>query len=111
MPGPIAHATNTAICPHGGSIQDIPTTPRVMVMGGLPAAIMGDVYPIAGCVFVIAGAPHPCILCNWIVPAIRVTSMGRPLMLQTSVGLCAAPDQAPQGPPAVVVNQPRAIAI
>lgn len=109
MPGPLYHVGNVAMCPHGGQVQDIPTTPRVLV-SGMPVGVMGDVYPIVGCPFVIAGVPHPCILANWLVPAVRVLVMGRPAILQTSVGLCVAPDQAPQGPPVVAVNQPRVIA-
>jgi hypothetical protein len=109
MPGPLYHQGNVAMCPHGGSVQDIPTTPRVLV-SAMPVALLGDVYPIAGCPFVMAGAPHPCVLTDFVTPAARVLIMGRPAMLQTSVGLCVAPDQAPQGPPAVCVNQPRVIA-
>lgn len=110
MPGPLFHQGNTTLCPHGGSVQDIPTTPRVLV-SGLPVALMGDVYPIAGCAFTLpSGTPHPCVMANWITPAVRVFVMGRPAMLQTSAGLCVAPDQAPQGPPGVVANQPRVIA-
>ncbi len=110
MPGPIYHLGNTAICPHGGQVTDIPTSPRVTV-SGQPIGLMSDQYLIAGCSFVIAGAPHPCIRVQWLVPATRVTSMGQPVLLQASTGLCQAPDQAPQGTPIVAANQPRVVAI
>lgn len=109
MPGPLYHQGNVASCPHGGSVQDIPTTPRVLV-SMMPVAVMGDLYPIAACPFVMGGVPHPCVLSDFVTPAARVLILGRPAMLQTSVGLCVAPDHAPQGPPLVAVNQPRVIA-
>jgi hypothetical protein len=46
---------------------------------------------------------------QWLVPATRVTSMGQPVLLQTSVGLCLSPEQAPQGPPSIVSTQPRVV--
>jgi hypothetical protein len=110
MPGPLYHQGNVTICPHGGQVNDIPTTPRVTV-SFLPVAVLGDVCPIVGCAFVLpSGTPHPCVLTNFVTPALRVFILGRPALLQTSVGLCVAPDQAPQGPPGVLVNQPRVIA-
>jgi uncharacterized Zn-binding protein involved in type VI secretion len=111
MPGPICHAGNVTMCPHGGSVQGIPSTPRVLV-SGMPAVALGDTFPIAGCAFTIPGVgPHPCIMAQWVTPAVRVFIMGRPAITQASVGLCMAPDGAPQGPPVVSVNQPRVIAL
>jgi hypothetical protein len=110
MPGPIYHVGNTTMCPHGGQVQDIPTAPRVTV-SMMPVGVIGDIGPIAACPFMLATVPHPCVLANWIVPATRVFAMGRPVLLQTAIGLCVAPDQAPQGPPVVAVNQMRAIAM
>jgi hypothetical protein len=40
---------------------------------------------------------------------VRVTASLMPLILQTSVGLCLAADQAPQGPPVVSSTQPRVL--
>lgn len=110
MPGPLFHVGATAMCPHGGPVTTIPSAPRVLV-NGMPVATMGDTYLIAGCAFNIAGAPHPCVRVQWLVPAARVLVNGMPAILQTSVGLCLAADQAPQGPPIVAATQPRVIAI
>ena len=112
MPGPIYHVGNSTTCPHGGQVQDIPTNARVLVMGE-PVAVGVDQFMIAGCPFTLPGpppVPHPCIRVQWLVPALRVKVMGVPVMLQTSTGLCQAPDQMPQGAPIVAVNQPRVIA-
>lgn len=108
MPGPLAHVGAMALCPHGGQVVEIPSAPRVL-LSGMPAATMADQYVIVGCVFNIAGAPHPCVRVQWLVPAVRVLVNAMPVILQTSVGLCLATDQAPQGPVIVSATQPRAI--
>lgn len=106
MPGPIFHVGATAICPHGGQVQTISANTRVLV-GGMPAATMTDNYLVAGCVFVAGTKPQPCIRVQWLVPAARVFVMGQPVILQTSTGLCLSAEQIPQGPPAILVTQPR----
>lgn len=106
MPGPLYHVGATAVCPHGGQVQVVPTTPRVFV-GGQPVATLGDVYPIAGCLFAPGGSASPCLTAQWIVPAVRVLVSGQPAILQTSTGLGIGP--GPQGPVTVVATQPRVI--
>ncbi|HVV86978.1 MAG TPA: hypothetical protein VHE35_28260 [Kofleriaceae bacterium] len=108
MPGPLYHAGAVAICPHGGQVQTIPASPRVLV-SGMPVAVMTDPSLVAGCVFMMGPKPSPCLRVQWLVPAVRVTSMGQPVLLQSSVGLCLSPEQAPQGPPTIVSTQPRVI--
>ena len=108
MPGPLAHVGMVAMCPHGGLVQEIPSAPRVL-LSGMPAATMADQYLIVGCVFNVAGAPHPCVRVQWIVPAVRVLVNGTPAIPQTGVGLCLAADQVPQGPVIVASTQPRVI--
>ncbi len=107
MPGLLFHVNATAMCPHAGQVQVIPSNTRVMV-GGMPVATMGDTYLVAGCPFTIPpGKPQPCIKVQWLVPATRVMVNGQPVILQTSSGLCLSPEQIPQGPPQVVVTQTR----
>src|SRR3954451_5369387 len=97
------------MCPHGGQVTAIPSSPRVTV-GGQPVTTVADQYVLAGCPSAIlpAPGPHPCIKVQWLLPATRVTVSGQPVILQSSSGLCLAPDQAPQGPPTVTVTQVRA---
>lgn len=97
------------ICPHAGQVTAIPSSPRVMV-AGQPVVTMSDTFPIAGCVFTIGPKPSPCIRVQWLVPATRVQVMGQPVLTAVSTGLCLSPEQAPQGPPTVIVVQPRVIA-
>jgi hypothetical protein len=107
MPAPVVHVGAVTLCPHGGPVTEIPSAPRVL-LSGMPAATMADQYLVAGCAF-SPGAPHPCVRVQWVVPAVRVTASLMPLILQTSVGLCLAVDQAPQGPPIVSSTQPRVL--
>jgi len=103
---PLFHVGASAICPHAGLVSVVPTNTRVLV-SGQPVAIMTDTFPVAGCVFNISGSPHPCVLVKFIAPATRVLINGSPAILQTSAGLAQAADQAPQGPPSILVTQIR----
>jgi uncharacterized Zn-binding protein involved in type VI secretion len=80
---------------------------RVLV-SGMPVATMGDQYLVAGCAFTIP-PPQPCLRVQWLVPAMRVLVNGQPAILQSSVGLCLGPTQAPQGPPTIIATQPRVV--
>ena len=103
---PIFHVGATAICPHGGQVTTVSTNTRVLV-NATPAATMADQFMVAGCAFNISGAPHPCMLVQFLVPAVRVMVMGAPVILQSSPSLAKAADQAPQGPASLLVVQPR----
>jgi hypothetical protein len=106
MPGFVLHAGASTICPHGGQISYITSNIRVSV-SKQKVVTSGDVFPIAGCVFNVASAPHPCVNVKWIVPATRILVNGQPALLSDSVGLCQSADQSPQGPPSVIVTQLR----
>ncbi len=42
-------------------------------------------YAIAGCPFDVGGSPVPCVTGQWAVAALRVTSLGQPLVAKPSV--------------------------
>jgi hypothetical protein len=97
----------TAMCPHGGSVTVISSNTRVKA-GGQFVALMGDTFIIAGCAFTIPpGKPQPCTTIQWLVPAMRVKIMGKPVLLKSSIGLCLSAEQIPQGPPSVINTQMR----
>ena len=100
------HVGGMAMCPHGGQVTTISANVRVFV-SGMAVATATDQFVVAGCAFNVSGAPHPCVLLQWLVPAVRVKVMGQPVILQTSSGLAKAADQAPQGPPVITTTQPR----
>jgi hypothetical protein len=106
MSGFLYHVGVQAMCAHGGQVAAIPSSPRVL-LGGQPATTSSDSYPIAGCVFNVSGAPHPCVTVQWLVPAGRVRIGGQPAILQTSPGLTVAANQAPQGSPVVTAGRTR----
>jgi uncharacterized Zn-binding protein involved in type VI secretion len=106
MPGLLLHVGATAICPHGGQVTIIPSSPRVLV-SGQPVATFSDTTLVAGCAFTVGPKPQPCIKVQWLVPAARVTVGGQPALLQTSPGLCQSAEQIPQGPPTVIAGQMR----
>jgi hypothetical protein len=87
----------TIRCPHGATASAQTTNMRVKVGGGY-ALLVTDVFTIAGCPFVLPGpTPHPCMTIRWLLPAFRVRVTGKPVLLQSSIGLCLAADGIPQG--------------
>ena len=111
MPGLIMHVGVTAMCPHGAPMTVAPGEPRVVV-SGMPVATLSDMYTYTGCVFQIPGPkPQPCVTTQWTTPATRVLANGKPVMLNTSVGLAMSAEQIPQGAPIVTAVQSRVTAI
>ena len=106
MPGFLLHAGASVMCPHGGQVTIIPSSPRVLV-SGQPVATAADTALVAACAFAPGGKPQPCVKVQWLVPAARVKVNGQPVLLHTSQGLCQSAEQAPQGPPNVINTQIR----
>ncbi len=106
MPGTLAHVNAQIVCPHMGQAQVVTTNARVKVSQQF-VALQNDQYAVAGCSFVVGTVPQPCVLLRWLVPATRVKVMGQPVLLQGSSGLSQNAEQAPQGPPEVMVTQVR----
>ncbi len=107
MPGFLAHVGATVICAHGGQAQPTVPNPRVSVMGQ-PTATIAAPYAVVGCTLPPPTAANgPCLTGMWTVGSTRVTSNGQPLVIVSSVGLCA-----PSGTPLLVsVTQTRVTAI
>ncbi|MGW0521000.1 hypothetical protein [Crossiella sp. NPDC003009] len=103
----LLHVNATVTCPHGGQATVRPGQSRVAV-SSQPVAVQTDVYTIAGCGFTVSGSPHPCVTIRWVQPSTAIRVNGVPALLENSVGLCLAADQAPQGPPRVITVQRRA---
>jgi len=99
--------TSVLQCAHGMKIEHPPAQVRVK-MNGAPVLTVADVGTIVGCPFTIpTGKPSPCVTTQWLQGATRVRIGNMPALLQTSVGVCKSPEQAPQGPPIVTGTQPR----
>ena len=112
MPGFIYHVGAQAVCPHGGQVTA--TASSRVTVSGQPVATVPDSGVVAGCPFQVpvpAGTkPQPCVRVQWAVGAARVTADGRPVLIQSSTGVCQSVEQIPQGPPTVVMTQTRVTA-
>jgi hypothetical protein len=94
MPALLTSAS-TMMCPHGGSVIAAPGSARADA--GAPILRASDSFTIAGCSFAPGGTLHPCVSVNWQVTATNVKHGGDVVLNESSVGLCIAGDQAPQG--------------
>jgi hypothetical protein len=99
-------AASVLLCPHGGMVTVSPASTRVTA--GSPVICGTDTFVVAGCAFNLAGVPSPCVSINWLVTATRVQSGGALALNESSVGLCVAATQAPQGPVSIQSTQPSA---
>lgn len=77
----------TVLCSHGG--QAIPTapSPRVMV-SAMPITTIAAPYAVAGCAFVPLAGNGPCVTGQWVVGAVRVLSLGQPVVIMSGVSVC-----------------------
>lgn len=105
MSGMLTTAT-VMMCPHGGMVQAIPSSTAVQ-FGGAPVVTAADTFMIAGCPFVIALVPSPCLSVQWVSPALQSQVNSNPTLTEASVGLCLAATQAPQGPVTISSTQPQ----
>jgi hypothetical protein len=105
--GTFLSASATLLCPHGGMVSPVPATSKI-ALGGDPIVLAGDTFPIGGCAFNVAGAPHPCLTVQWIVSAQRSKALQDQPLTTDSVGLCKAGDGAVQGPVSIVATQLKA---
>jgi uncharacterized Zn-binding protein involved in type VI secretion len=87
----------TIKCPHGGTGSVVNTNTRVKVDGNF-ALLSTDTYTIAACPFTLPGPKSsPCVKVEWLAEATRVKVENKPVLLQTSVGLCKSAEQVVQG--------------
>ena len=92
---PLLTTSAVMMCPHGGTVSGSPGATQAKADAVLLRK--SDTFSIAGCAFAPGGAAHPCVSVNWIVSATRVKHAGDFVLNTSSVGLCVAGDQAPQG--------------
>ena len=104
MPGPVLTMTSTVMCAHAGTATATVPAARVMIMGA-PAVAITSPYVIAGCA--LTGTPTPpCVTGQWLVGAVRTTTLGQPLALQAGSSI-TTPTGSPMMP---LVVQPRVLA-
>jgi hypothetical protein len=105
MPGYILHQGSTILCAHGGQAQPTVVSTRVTV-SGQAVCLQPNPHSISGCPFATGAGPQPCLTASWTTATTRVTSMGMPILIQTSQATCA-----PNGTPVnIVMTQTRVTA-
>jgi hypothetical protein len=97
MPGFLLHVGATVMCAHGGQAQPTVPNPRLTVTG-MPTVAMSAPYVVAGCAFP-PNAGGPCATAQWVVGTTRVTSLGQPLLVQSSQAVAV-----PTGTPLIVAS-------
>ena len=97
MPGFLLHLGATVTCAHGGQATPTAPQPRVTV-SGQPIATMPAPWAVAGCAMPPPTAGNgPCVTAQFVTSAVRVTSMGMPVLLLDSQAICT-----PTGTPLIV---------
>jgi hypothetical protein len=102
----LLNSSSTLMCPHGGTVTIVTSNTRVQG-GGDYLVLATDTFTITGCPFVLGLVPHPCVLVQWVQPAVRNQALGAFALTEESVGLCVAADQAVQGTVLIVATQPQ----
>jgi len=99
-------SSSTIMCPHGGTVTAIPSQSRANAESVLLRG--SDTFIVAGCPFAIGPDVSPCVSVQWIQTATRVQAGGDFVLNESSVGLCLAATQAPQGAALIIQTQPKA---
>ena len=82
MAGNTLNISASLQCPHGGTVQIIPSNPRVRAGGGA-IATANDTFIVVGCPFQLPTTPptpSPCVKVQWIVTDLRSTAGGAPTL-------------------------------
>jgi hypothetical protein len=98
--------SSTMMCPHGGTVTAIPGQSRANAQS--PILRGSDTFIVAGCTFAIGPDYSPCVSVQWVQTATRVQAGGDFVLNESSVGLCLAATQAPQGAALILQTQPKA---
>lgn len=100
---------STVMCPHGGRAILFTSNAKAMA-DGAPVLLESDVHPVAGCPFTIGTKYSPCIKITWSGGAAKAAVDGVPALTQSSIGLCASPEGAPQGTATIASTQAKVAA-
>ena len=96
MGAPVLTVADIMMCPHGGSVT-LSSSQSKVTAGGAPVLRPGDTFSIVGCAFSTPAGPHPCITVEWQNPSVSTSAASDKVLTKSSIGLCKAGDQAPQG--------------
>ena len=98
MPGFLVHVSAQVFCAHLGQAQPNGANARVTV-GGQPTVLLTTSYTVTKCTLPPPpSANGPCASGQWLTGTTRVTSGGKPLVVNTGASICA-----PSGTPLIVL--------
>jgi hypothetical protein len=110
MSGHILDAAATIQCAHAAP-GTLKATGARLLFARMPAALAGDEAIVAGCPFQVpvgtGTKPQPCVAIAWPVPAKRVRSGGKFVLLNPSPSVCRSGEGIVQGTATVVRQQMR----
>jgi hypothetical protein len=90
MPGFLVQQSAQISCLHQGKATTAVVSPRVR-LGGSPVLIKSSVLTIVGCALPPPPAANgPDVSGTWMTNAVRVKSLGMPVILSDSQAICAA---------------------
>ena|SRR5688572_17458239 len=95
------------MCPHGGQAILFTSNTKVRA-GGAFVLLQTDIHPVVGCPFTVGLKYQPCIKIEWSGGATKSKVNCAQPLLQTSIGTCYSPENAPQGVATVVNTQIKA---
>ncbi len=104
--GRVLTVSDIIMCPHGGTVSISSTQSRARA-GGALIVRPGDIFVVAGCPFNVSSAPHPCVVVEWLNESPRAKAGGAGVLTTSSIGICKAGDQAPQGTALIQKTQTR----
>jgi hypothetical protein len=110
MPGHILDGAATIQCFHAAPAKLAASGARLL-FARMPAALAGDEASVAGCPFQVpvgtGTKPQPCVAIAWTVPATRVRSTGKFVLLHPSPSVCRSAEGIVQGAGTVIRHQMR----
>jgi hypothetical protein len=101
MPGLLLNMMAQVTCSHAGKVQLVAPNPRVL-LNGVPAPLIASPFVVAGCTMPPPPAGNgPDASGTWILVSgtTRVTSMGQPLVVQSTQSTCLV-----TGAPGIIVE-------
>ena len=100
--GALLTTASILMCPHGGTVTAISSNTQATA-GGSPLVRGSDTFIIAGCPFTLPGpVPSPCMTVQWMQTDTESKAAGDFTLSMSSMGMCLAATQAPQG--SVMIN-------
>jgi hypothetical protein len=93
---PVLTTASQAQCVHGGTAVLV-TTHDKLTAAGSPVLLETDTHVIAGCAFVVALVPSPCVRIQWSDAATKLKVNGAGVLHAGSIGMTVNAAGAPQG--------------